>query len=144
MAWGGRPRVKPITVELPGKRSIVVKGRLERDLALQLAAAGIPVRYEEESISYLVPERHTRYTPDFLLPNGIYVEGKGEFTPKDRVKHLLVQKQQPGLDIRFVFTNPQRRLNKASQTTYAAWCEAHGFKYAAKRIPPAWLKEKKA
>ena len=82
------------------------------------------------------------YKPDVVLPNDIIVEVKGYFTPEDRTKHLLIQQARPDLDVRFVFQNPNNKLRRGSKTTYAAWCEQHGFKYAAKVIPPEWLKEK--
>jgi hypothetical protein len=88
------------------------------------------------------PEKKAKYTPDFLLPNGIIVETKGRFLTEDRQKHLLIQAQHPELDIRFVFSNSRARISKASSTTYAMWCEKHGFRYADKLIPQAWLMEK--
>jgi hypothetical protein len=115
---------------------------LEETLAAQLKAAGVPDVYETRVIEYVDPRVH-KYTPDFPLPNGIIVESKGRFLGSDRSKHLLIKKQHPTLDIRFVFNSPNARLSKASATTYAQWCEKHGYKYAAKRIPDEWLKEKK-
>lgn len=79
--------------------------------------------------------------PDFVLPNSIIIELKGQFDTADRQKHLMVQAQHPHLDIRFVFSNSRQRISKKSQTTYAQWCETHGFKYADKLVPPAWLAE---
>ena len=108
-----------------------------------LEAHGITGIYETLVIEYIKPERKARYTPDFPLPNGIIVETKGRFITEDRQKHLLVKKQHPHLDIRFVFSNPKQRISKTSATTYAMWCDKHGFQYAAKRIPEAWLKEPK-
>jgi hypothetical protein len=135
-------RIKPRTVVVEGGRVITVKSGLEVNLARQIDAKGVPVQYEEESISYDVPARRARYTPDFKLPNGIIVEGKGLFDAKDRAKHILVKEQHPDLDIRFVFNNPNARLYKGSPTTYAKWCDTHGFKFHAKVIPDAWFKER--
>lgn len=114
---------------------------LEDQIAQQLKDAGIPCAYESLTLEYLKPERKAKYTPDFPLPNGVIVETKGRFMTDDRQKHLLVKKQHPERDIRFVFSNPNQRISKTSATTYAMWCEKHGFQYAAKRIPAAWLKE---
>ena len=86
---------------------------------------------------------YRKYTPDFLLPNGIIVETKGRFTPADRMKHLCIKKQHPSLDIRFVFSNSNAKLRKGSKSTYADWCQKHGFLYADKDVPDDWLKEKK-
>jgi hypothetical protein len=98
--------------------------------------------FEPFAIHYEKPARKSKYTPDFLLlDNGIYVETKGRFVTADRQKHLLMKAQHPALDIRFVFDNPNARISKQSRTTYAMWCEKHGFKYAKKSIPQAWLDE---
>lgn len=99
--------------------------------------------YETLKVQYESPATQHRYTPDFPLPNGVIVETKGRFVAADRAKHLLVKAQRPDLDIRFVFSNSKAKLYKGSPTSYAAWCEKHGFKYADKLIPEAWLKENK-
>jgi hypothetical protein len=114
---------------------------LEEALAQQLRALGVEPKYESEKIEYTDPKVH-KYTPDFKLPNGIIIESKGYFTTADRRKHLLVQEQHPELDVRFIFTRAASRLSKKSSTTYAAWCDKHGFKYAERHIPAQWLQEK--
>ena len=107
-----------------------------------LEAEGVEVDYEGVQIRYEKPSQMHRYTIDFLLPNGIVIETKGRFTVEDRKKHLLIKEQYPELDLRFVFSNPKGKINKKSKTTYADWCEKHGFRYAKGLIPKAWLKEK--
>ena len=115
---------------------------LEGTVAKQLVAAGLSplaAAYETERIPYVDPRVH-HYTPDF--PCGpFYVETKGRFLPEDRSKHLLIQAQQPHLDIRFVFSRSSTRISKTSKTTYADWCRKHGFKFADKVIPQSWLME---
>ena len=86
--------------------------------------------------------RYRKYTPDFLLPNGIIIETKGRFTPADRMKHLAIKKQHPKLDIRFVFNNSRAKLRKGAKSTYADWCEKHGFLYADADVPQEWINEK--
>lgn len=114
---------------------------LEEKVARELSAQGIPVRYEEERIVYIKPARTAKYTPDYILPNGIIIETKGRFMTDDRQKHIIIKEQHPDLDIRFVFSNSRSRISKQSQTTYAAWCEKHGFQYADKSIPQSWTAE---
>lgn len=111
---------------------------LEQDNAAHLEKCGCGFDYEKKKIPY-VPTTKT-YTPDFVLWNGIIVETKGRFTATDRAKHLLIKKQHPSLDIRFVFTNANQRLSKRSKTTYADWCDKHGFLYAESLIPKEWMK----
>jgi len=114
---------------------------LEERVAAQLTKLGVHFTFEQEKIEYTVPARTARYTPDFVLENGIIIETKGRFVTADRQKHLLVKKQFPHLDIRFVFSNSRTRISKTSKTTYAAWCEKHGFLYADKIVPLAWIRE---
>jgi len=113
---------------------------LEVKISEQLSSLSVPFKYEEFKIKYEVHESRT-YTPDFELPNGIIIESKGRFVAADRKKHLLVKKQHPELDIRFVFSNSRGKINKGSKTTYAVWCEKNGFLYADKLIPKEWIKE---
>lgn len=114
---------------------------LEETIAKQLEQAGIPVSFEENTVEYEIPASKHKYTPDFVLPNGIIVESKGIFESDDRKKHQLIKKQYPHLDIRFIFSNPNQKLYKKSPTTYAMWCNKYGFKYAKKVIPASWFKE---
>jgi len=117
------------------------KSGLEVETAEFLKENNIEVKYETLKITYMIPERKTYYKPDFNLPNGIIVETKGRFTAADRNKHLLIKEQYPELDIRFVFSNPNSKLRKGSNSTYATWCEKYGFKYAKAQIPMEWLNE---
>ena len=116
---------------------------LEVTVANQLREAGVDAKYEDPDsrIPYEVNETH-KYTPDFILPNGIIIETKGRFVTADRKKHKLIKEQHPEHDIRFVFSNSKAKISKTSPTTYAMWCDKLGFKYADKLIPPAWLIEK--
>jgi len=114
---------------------------LEEAIAVQIAQHGFPVQYEMFPLKYMVPERLARYTPDFVLHNGIVIETKGRFVTADRTKHRLIREQFPDLDIRFVFSNPNTKIGKKSSTTYGMWCERLGIPYAAKTIPSEWLNE---
>jgi hypothetical protein len=117
------------------------KSGLEENVSNQISNRGLSVEYESEEVPYIIPASEHTYHPDFKLPNGIRVETKGRFVLADRKKHLLVKQQHPELDIRFVFTNSKNKINKKSKTTYAMWCEKHGFKYADKEIPEEWFLE---
>lgn len=122
------------------KRVGAYRSGLEAKLAEQIEQAGIEVRYEQDPIPYAKPSSMHRYKPDFVLPNGVIIEGKGRFTATDRTKHLLIKEQYPELDIRFVFTRSQSYLFTGSKTTYADWCLKHGFQFADKVIPQEWFK----
>jgi hypothetical protein len=116
---------------------------LEEKVANALTEAGIPFTYEKTKVKYIKPASEHQYTPDFVLDNGIIIETKGLFTAIDRQKHILVKRQHPNLDIRFVFSNSKARLSKASRTTYGMWCEKNGYLYADKMIPEHWINERR-
>ena len=101
--------------------------------------------YESEKISYIQPETKHNYTPDFILTktsgNKMYVETKGRWVKTDRLKFDLIFEQYPGIDIRFVFQNPNAKLYKGSKTTYAQYCDKKGWLWAKKEIPREWLDE---
>ena len=125
------------------KRQAAVKAGyrsgLEEDLDNTLKARGVDGEYEKHKINYTKPATNHTYTPDFRLPNGIYIETKGRFVLADRQKHLLIQQQAPHLDIRFVFQTSKGKIRKGSKTTYADWCIKYGFLYADKDIPAEWF-----
>lgn len=135
-----RKAFAPRTSEEVGLRHGFRSG-LEELNARFLQDHGLKVDYESIKVPYTVPERKAKYTPDFPLPNGIIIETKGKLEPKDRAKHLLIKLQHPDLDIRFVFQRPYDPIVKGSATTYAAWADKHGFKWATRIIPEAWLHE---
>jgi hypothetical protein len=125
------------------KRQTAVKNGyrsgLEEVVDDTLRQRNIDGEYEKHKIKYIIPATEHTYTPDFRLPNGIFVETKGRFVVEDRKKHVLIKKQHPELDIRFVFQNSKNKIRKGSPTTYADWCNKHGFLYADKTIPQEWL-----
>ena len=116
------------------------RSKFEETVAKKLEDAGVNYSYESIKIQYEVNQVR-KYTPDFLLPNGIIIETKGRFVAADRMKHIRIKEQIPELDIRFVFQNPNVKLSKVSKTSYAQWCDKNGFKWAAKEIPQEWIDE---
>jgi len=129
------------------KRAVALKhgfrSGLEEDVSKALTEAGVKFTYEEMKIKYVQPATERQYTPDFELENGIIVETKGRFLVADRKKHLLIKRQHPHLDIRFVFSNSKQKITKGSRTSYADWCIKNGFLYADKEVPEHWLKERR-
>lgn len=114
---------------------------LEVAIGEDIEAHGFPVLYETFKLPYLVPAKRHFYTPDFKLPNGILIEGKGLFDATDRAKQLFVKVQNPELDIRFVFSNANAKITSGSKTTLAAWCTQYGFKWCHRKIPESWYHE---
>ena len=140
---------KSLTPEQVGRKYGFRSG-LEDQIAEELKCAGVKAEYESLILTFEQPARQRKYTPDFLLPNGVAIETKGRFVTADRQKHLMVKKAWPDLDIRFIFSNPHAFIGKKSKTTYAMWCDKHGFKWAKaatkaqlrkgkSSIPKEWL-----
>lgn len=124
-------------------RGISDQGRrsgLEDKIALSLEARGVSFEYEGTRLKYEVSKTKT-YTPDFKLPNGIYIEAKGWFQAADRSKLKDVRASNPEIDLRLVFQRASNRLSKTSKTTYADWCDQYGFRWAERDIPQVWLDE---
>lgn len=114
---------------------------LEDVISQQLDTAGVSYSYEEEKLTYEVPAKVCKYTPDFKLENGIYIETKGIWDLKDRQKMKLIKDQHPDKDIRIVFQSSKTKISKNSKTTYGMWADKLGYKWADKRIPQEWLDE---
>ena len=114
---------------------------IEVEAAAYLKDRQKKVAYEELKIEW-EDLKYRTYTPDFELDNGIIIETKGFFDAADRRKHIEIQRQHPGLDIRFVFSNARSRLYKGATSRYYDWCDPKGFKWANRVIPEEWLEEK--
>tara|TARA_E500000305_G_C4021013_1_gene238715 strand:- start:1706 stop:2056 length:351 start_codon:yes stop_codon:yes gene_type:complete len=101
--------------------------------------------FDKENVTYLYEAKNykytleSKYTPDFFLANNVIIEAKGFFKPSDRRKSIAVVKQNPELDIRFIFQR-NNTLSKNSKSTYGDWCDKHGFLWCIyPNIPPDWL-----
>lgn len=117
-----------------------VRSGLEEKICQDLKNRGVEYEYESLKLRYTRPESEHTYTPDIVLPNGLILELKGRLTVQDRQKMILVKKQHPDLDIRFVFSNSKTKISKGSKTSYSDWCVKNGFPYCDKLIPEDWLK----
>lgn len=117
-----------------------VRSGLEEKVCQDLSARGVKYEYEQMKLRYTRPASEHTYTPDIVLPNNVILELKGRLTVQDRQKMILVKKQHPGLDIRFVFSSSKTKISKGSKTTYADWCVKNDFPYCDKQVPEDWLK----
>lgn len=138
-------------VHIPTKTK---RSKYEDTLTANLDKAKLKYFYEEYSIEYTVVHK---YIPDFVLPNGIIVEAKngeggmvrvgkkggfyrGSFDSEARGKMLKVKRQNPELDIRFVF--PKDFKFFTLKYTASEWCKKNGFKYyIGNSIPLEWFNE---
>ena len=110
---------------------------LEEKVADLMVELGVDYEYESTKVPYQIQHN---YTPDFLLPNGVYLECKGYWEPEDRRKIKAVKEQNPEIDLRMVFQSPYNKISKKSKTTYAQWCEKHNIPWTSfANIPVEWL-----
>lgn len=130
----------PIPPELHKPRGVVMEDGMrsgfERTLAAQLKKAGMSFEYETLKVPYIL---EGTYNPDFILANGIIIEAKGVLDQACRRKMIAVKKQNPDLDVRFVFMRASNLVTKNSKTTYGMWAEKHGFPWADGLIPQEWF-----
>ena len=118
------------------------RSSLEESIAEYLTEQKVKFKYETVKIEW-EDIYYRKYTPDFILPNGIIIETKGEFKLADRKKHFHIKAQHPDLDIRFIFSNSKTKIYKNAKSNYADWCTRNGFIFSDKCIPEDWIKEKK-
>ncbi len=123
--------------KLKRKKEPKFRSKLEERVATLLEQLGISYEYETEKLSYTIEHN---YTPDFVLPNYVYLETKGYWDAADRRKVLAVKRDNPEVDLRMVFQSPYNTISKKSKTTYAKWCEKHNIPWTAyHEIPLDWL-----
>ena len=94
------------------------RSKFEGKVASLLMSREVDFTYEEMVIRFEQPAQQRRYTPDFVLPNGVILEVKGYLTTDDRMMHKWIKEQHLALDIRFVFMNPNNRISPRSKTRY--------------------------
>jgi hypothetical protein len=125
-----------------------MRSGFELEVAEMLRHHGIDFEYETRSFPWLeqVPNAYCpscgqpgvarrSYTPDFFLPNGVIIEAKGRYTPKDR--KISIAMRDADIDVKMVFQY-DNRLSRKSKTRYSDWCEKHGIDYAVRQIPEEW------
>ena len=101
--------------------------------------AGLPVKYETEKLDYIWPERpaYTRRTLAPVARAGLFIETKVKDVA-DRQKHLLIRDQCPDVEVRFVFSNANAKVN--AYDLRAILREArHQIRH--KTIPIEWFEE---
>lgn len=128
---------------IPLKKAAYRSG-YEKKVAKHLEDLGVPFEFESEKIPYTQPATDKKYLPDFKLTNGIYIEAKGIWDAPSRKKMVWVIEQNQDKDIRMLFQR-NNYLRKGSKTTYGAWCDKRGIKWAVSSsgaVPESWINEK--
>lgn len=119
-------------------RGPAFKSGFEERVFQELKRLKVDAIYEPHKLPYTLEKN---YVPDVLLPNGIYVELKGEFDADARAKMAAVKRQHPDKDIRLVFLRAKNKLRKGAKMTYAEWAEKNGYQWAEGGIPIIWIEE---
>lgn len=92
----------------------------------------------EHEPHYIPYQLKGSYLPDFILPNGIYVEAKGYLDAAACRKMKAVKASNPQLDIRIVFQDANGKRNRRAKLRNWEWAERHGFPWAEGTIPLSW------
>ncbi len=111
---------------------------LEEKLGALCKEKGLLVTYEADSLTFITPAQKHRYTPDWKIRDGVYIETKGLFTAADRKKMLLVIEQNPGVQFLIVFQR-NNKLSKKSKTTYGDWCTKHAILWCLFSEQDLWM-----
>lgn len=127
-------------MRIKAKRGGGFRSALERSVANNLKRRGVQAAYEEDTLSYKI---EAEYTPDFRLPNGIFVEVKGVLRKEDRRKMVAVKRCNPDADIRFVFALASKAI-VGGKISHAKWAERNGFPWAEGHVPEEWIDEGKS
>ena len=67
--------------KLKNKKEPKFRSKLEEKVATLLKELGVSYEYESTQVPYVIQHN---YTPDFLLPNHVYLETKGYWDAADR------------------------------------------------------------
>lgn len=119
-----------------------LRSKLEDRVRASLEAMlGKQVAYEKDTFEYTIPASVHKYTPDFKIKKGLYIEAKGIWDKADREKILLMLDQHPKTIICMVFYNATYKIYPGSKTTYGDWCDKHGIPWCDARegIPKEWF-----
>ena len=116
--------------------------------AKDMQERGILWEYEPMKLKWTPPDKN--YAVDFGVTRAdgsvIYIEYKGYLRSEDKVKMIVIKRQHPSIDIRIVFTHPEKPVEGAtkrkdgSKLSNAEWATKNGYLYAEKVIPDEWLK----
>lgn len=133
------------------------RSKFEFDIAEDLTSRGIKFEYEPHKVAFSRKAYRgecldcgstnvgvsAMYLPDFLLPNGIYIEAKGRFTSKDRTKTLDILASNNDItriNYRILFMQ-DKHTTVAKRLRYTEWCEKHNIICAVGSVvPEEWVK----
>lgn len=130
-----------------------LKSGLENKIYYDAIKRGIKVEYEPETFEYerrvvggkcrscasRDVARRARYTPDFRLDDGSFIEAKGKFDAATRGKMEDFIRSRPDVPIRFIFGR-DNWCTKKRVRRYSDWCNERGIKWhVGEEIPDEWV-----
>lgn len=81
-----------------------------------------------------------KYTPDFELDGGVFVEAKGFFKPEKRSRMEDFIRSKPRILLKFLFAQ-DNWMTKKKKHKYSDWAKKMGVDFAiGKKIPEQWTK----
>ena len=119
----------------PARRMAGPRNAFERRVDAEFKRLGAGARYESLQIPYNIDYV---YNPDWILPNGTVVEGKGRLTPDEKRKMIAVKRCNPHLKIVFVFYDAHKKISGTKQT-HAGWAEKNGFGWSHELPLEEWI-----
>ena len=115
-----------------------VRSQYERSV-WENALRGGGGEYEPTTITYKVLESK-RYTPDIILPNGMWVELKGYFRQEDRTKMRRIRASHPDQLIGILFAK-DNKVWKGGKLRYTGWAKKYKFHTSVgENIPQEWYR----
>ena len=101
---------------------------------------GFELEYETDVLPFVTLPQKRRYTPDWTVRKGRYIETKGRWDSSGRKKALYVKEQHPTVRILYVFQRPNNTLSKVSKTTYGEWATKNGIEWCGFEDTKTWFK----
>ena len=122
------------------------RNNYEKEFGDDLVKRKIEFSYEQVKLVYT-----KTYLVDFIIVTKsgkeIYIETKGAFRHGDTTKYRSVHRDNPDIDLRFIFfvdKYQRSAVNKKiphTKITHGEWCDRNKFKYAVDTVPQEWLEE---
>ena len=133
-------RRKPGSVSKPRRKRGVHRSKFEtRFDATVKDTLGVVLGYETTVLAYITAPQKRRYTPDWTIKDGWYIETKGRLDTANRKKMLYIKEQHPAARILVLFQNSRDFIRKGSKTRYSDWCEKNQIEWCDIRDQDKWL-----
>ena len=118
----------------------------EEEFSKDLITRKVTFTYEKVKLVYT-----KTYLVDFIVitksGKEIYIETKGVFRHGDTTKYRAVHRDNPDIDLRFIFFVDKYGRSSVtkkiphSKIKHGEWCDKNNFKYGIDTVPQEWLEE---